>query len=112
MPAKDCSFTYIIDFLTRMPLNTFLIIKIRLLMVLCYCCSALILYGQSDNKKQISIHYYINDKDSSFDNRQLQLTSEFNSETALLNYIQKLQNLLASKGYPVAAVDSFWTDTR
>ena len=48
------------------------------------------------------------DKDSLFKPQDLKLQTEFNNEPAVIEYINALPMLLASKGYPVASVDSFW----
>lgn len=48
------------------------------------------------------------DKDSLFKPQDLKLQAEFNNEPAVMEYINALPVLLASKGYPVASVDSFW----
>lgn len=52
------------------------------------------------------------DKDSSFNGQALRLQASFYSQSAAIDYVNKLPALLATKGYPVASVDSSWsTDT-
>lgn len=59
---------------------------------------------------QLRIHF--NDKDSSFTAPELKLQTSFNSQPQAESYVSKLPALLATKGYPVASVDSsFATDS-
>ncbi|MFT3908838.1 MAG: BamA/TamA family outer membrane protein [Ferruginibacter sp.] len=58
------------------------------------------------NSYLLSIHFI--DKDSSFKSQDLKLQSSFNSDMEVFEYMNKLPSLMASKGYPVASVDSFW----
>ncbi|MEO6669427.1 MAG: BamA/TamA family outer membrane protein [Ferruginibacter sp.] len=58
------------------------------------------------NNYLLSIHYV--GKDSLFKPPDLKLQSSFSSEILVYEYMNKLPQLLASKGYPVASVDSFW----
>lgn len=60
-----------------------------------------------NNNYLLSINFI--DKDSSFQSQELKLKTEFNSEPYVYDYMNTLPSLLASKGYPVASVDSFWT---
>ncbi|MEO8769268.1 MAG: BamA/TamA family outer membrane protein [Ferruginibacter sp.] len=85
-------------------------IKKSLAMVIC-CSFILCTHAQqsadSKNGYFLAIHYI--DKDSLFKPQELKLQSTFSSEPLLYEYMNKLPQLLASKGYPVASVDSFWT---
>jgi len=77
--------------------------------VIFVCCSiTLSLHAQQPASKDILLRIRIIDKDSSFDQRSLKLQNSFNSETAAWEYVNKLPPLLATKGYPVASVDSSW----
>ncbi|MEO7522499.1 MAG: BamA/TamA family outer membrane protein [Ferruginibacter sp.] len=58
------------------------------------------------NSYLLSIHFV--DKDSSFKPQDLKLQAAFNSDIEVFEYMNKLPALMASKGYPVASVDSFW----
>ncbi len=81
--------------------------------ILACCCFIFFAQAQEPNASKnaylLNIHYI--DKDSSFNPQELKLQTGFNSEVAVLEYINTLPSLLASKGYPVASVDSFWTDS-
>ena len=59
-------------------------------------------------KKPFSIFVHPIGKDSSFATPSLGLQTGFNTEAEATTYINKIPSLLASKGYPVASVDSFW----
>ena len=85
---------------------------IKRLFVIFSCCSITVqLCAQQAPapKNNISLNIIFSDKDSSFDPQPLKLQTSFGSEPAAMDYINKLPVLLASKGYPVASVDSFWT---
>ncbi|MEP6711950.1 MAG: BamA/TamA family outer membrane protein [Ferruginibacter sp.] len=58
------------------------------------------------NSQTLIINFY--GKDSGFALPPTGLQTTFASQPALLNYINKIPALLASKGYPVASVDSMW----
>jgi outer membrane protein assembly factor BamA len=78
--------------------------------ILACCCVIICVHAQetpAKNNYLLSINFI--GKDSSFKPQDLKLQSDFNSEVAALEYINTLPSLLASKGYPVASVDSFWT---
>ncbi|MEO6404137.1 MAG: BamA/TamA family outer membrane protein [Ferruginibacter sp.] len=66
--------------------------------------------SQASTKNNFFLHIHSAVKDSSFAPAGLGLQTAFNSEIALANYIAKVPMLLASKGYPVASVDSQWTE--
>ncbi len=61
------------------------------------------------SKNNFSLNITFIDKDSSFDPQVLKLQTAFSNEPAALNYVNKLPVLLATKGYPVASVDSSWS---
>ncbi|MEP7163929.1 MAG: BamA/TamA family outer membrane protein [Ferruginibacter sp.] len=85
---------------------------IKRLFVIFTCCSiAMQLPAQQlpGSKNNFSLNIKFIDKDSSFDPQALKLQVAFNSEPAALNYMNKLPALLATKGYPVASVDSSWS---
>lgn len=60
--------------------------------------------------KNVSLKIIFSGKDSSFNEQALKLQYAFVSQPAAMDYVYKLSSLLASKGYPVASVDSVWTD--
>lgn len=94
-----------------MPAQPLSFIKITVTVILYYCCLVGISHAQgAGTKNDYLLHVNFTDKDSSFKPQQLKLQSAFNSETAAMDYVNKLPGLLASKGYPVASVDSSWTD--
>jgi outer membrane protein assembly factor BamA len=74
------------------------------------CCIHTFVWSQKQiNAKYpylMSIHYV--GKDSSFTFPSLGLQTAFESETEAAAYQNKIPPLMASKGYPVASVDSFW----
>lgn len=87
---------------------------INKLMLICFCCSLSVTLNaqQIKDSKNILLSIKFSDKDSSFNVQSLKLQSSFSSLNAATAYINKLPALLASKGYPVASVDSSWfTDT-
>lgn len=72
-------------------------------------CSSIIFIShaqQSNTKNAYLLKIKFSGKDSSFQPQDLTLQTEFNDEPALTAYVNKLPVLLASKGYPVASVDS------
>ena len=82
---------------------------IKSLFVIFTCCSiAMQLCAQQipGSKNNFSLNITFIDKDSSFDPLVLKLQTAFSSEPAAMNYVNKLPALLATKGYPVASVDS------
>jgi len=87
---------------------------INKLMLICFCCSLSVTLNaqQIKDSKNILLSIKFSDKDSSFNVQSLKLQSSFSSLNTASAYINKLPALLASKGYPVASVDSSWvTDT-
>ena len=86
--------------------------KIIVTLVFYYCCLSGVAHAQIiTGKNNILFHVNIIDKDSSFNVQQLKLQRAFNTDQTLIDYINKLPSLLASKGYPVASVDSIWADS-
>lgn len=79
--------------------------------LLACCCIVWQLHAQqtAGSGNNISLHIRLADKDSSFDLRPLKLQTVFNSQPEALGYVDKLPGLLATKGYPVASVDSSWS---
>ena len=57
-------------------------------------------------KHRLNIHY--TDKDSSFDVRSLKLQQFFTDANSCRLYINALNTVLNSKGYPATSVDSIW----
>ncbi len=57
-------------------------------------------------KNYYKLDFQITDKDSKFEKDSLKLNKLFNGKDEALQYINKLPALLASKGYPIASVDS------
>lgn len=87
---------------------------INKLMLIFFCCSlsVQVIAQQIQDSKNILLSVRFSDKDSSFNAQSLKLQSSFPNLNSVTTYINKLPALLASKGYPVASVDSSWfTDT-
>ena len=87
---------------------------INKLLLIFFCCSLSVPLNaqQIKDSKNILLSVKFSDKDSSFNVQSLKLQSSFSSLNSATAYINKLPALLASKGYPVASVDSSWfTDT-
>ncbi|MBP9097540.1 MAG: BamA/TamA family outer membrane protein [Ferruginibacter sp.] len=83
-------------------------------MLIFFCCSlsVQVIAQQIQDSKNILLSVRFSDKDSSFNAQSLKLQSSFTNLNSVTTYINKLPALLASKGYPVASVDSSWfTDT-
>ncbi len=72
------------------------------------CCAhnCMAILQQVNITNKLLIKFTFIDKDSSFDPQVLKLQTAFSSEPAAMNYVNKLPALLATKGYPVASVDS------
>ena len=86
------------------------IYRIKNFAILICCSFTIISYGQQNNSfKNYLLNIHFIGKDSLLNPADLKLLTEFNSETSAMEYVNKLPVLLASKGYPVASVDSFWT---
>lgn len=79
-------------------------------LILFHCCTAGISFAQGvgNTKNDFLLRVNIIDKDSSFKPEVLKLQTGFNSSIAAMAYVNKLPALLASRGYPVASVDSIW----
>ncbi len=60
-------------------------------------------------KNNFALNIKLIDKDSSFNLRALKLQTSFLSQVAATDYVNKLPALLATRGYPVASVDSSWS---
>ena len=88
---------------------------IKRLFVIFMCCSITVpLYAQQIAAPASNFPLKIKfiDKDSSFNPQALRLQTSFYSQTGATDYVNKLPALLATKGYPIASVDSIWsTDT-
>jgi outer membrane protein assembly factor BamA len=77
-------------------------------------CLPLLPLNAQDNasKKNYPLSILITDKDSSFNLQALKFQTSFNSQAQAVDYTARLPQLLASKGYPLASIDSSWaTDT-
>jgi len=61
-------------------------------------------------KNEFALNIRFIDKDSSFNVQALKLQTSFLSQTTATDYVGKLPALLAGKGYPVASVDSSWSN--
>jgi len=82
-------------------------------MLIVFCCSiAMQLAAQQTMglKNNVALNIKFVDKDSSFNVQALKLQTSFLSKTTASDYVNKLPALLASKGYPVASVDSSWSN--
>lgn len=84
------------------------LLRYLLLILLCQCCFLLKLAAQQ-NSYELSIHPA--DKDSSFNIASLGLQAAFGNNADAITYVAKIPQLLASKGYPAASVDSSWADS-
>jgi len=62
----------------------------------------------ADAKSPISLYIHHVGKDSGFVTASLGLQTGFAGETEAVGYINKITQTLASKGYPVASLDSLW----
>lgn len=78
-----------------------------LLIAVCQCCFLLKAAAQQTN---YSLVVHSAGKDSSFTAAALGLQNSFNSGTDAATYVIKIPQLLASKGYPAASVDSSWEE--
>src|SRR6478672_13646592 len=76
-----------------------------LLILFCHCFLYLCSQGQ---QQDYSLIVHAVDKDSSFRAATLGLKTTFNNKQDLDKYVTDLTQLLASKGFPAAAVDSSW----
>ncbi len=75
------------------------------------CCSIFMqVAAQTGSKNDYVLRINFTDKDSLFNPGVLKLQTTFSNQPVLITYIDKLPVLLASKGYPVASVDSSWTE--
>ncbi|MBC7866359.1 MAG: BamA/TamA family outer membrane protein [Gloeobacteraceae cyanobacterium ES-bin-316] len=85
----------------------------RLLLCILVCSIQSTSWSQrpADEKKSFSLFIHYVGKDSGFTNPALGLQTAFAGETEAITYINKIPQLLASKGYPIASVDSFWQQT-
>ena len=86
------------------------LIKGLLLIVIC-CSIAMQVCAQqiSGSKNNFTLNIRFADKDSSFNVQALKLQTSFSGQPAATDYVNKLPALLATKGYPVASVDSSWS---
>lgn len=82
----------------------------RLTICLLLCCIYSNVWSQksADDKKPFTLLVHYVGKDSSFAIPSLGIQTGFGTEAETVVYINKLPSLLATKGYPVASVDSFW----
>jgi len=74
------------------------------------CCIQPCAWSQkaADAKSPISLYIHHVGKDSGFVTASLGLQTGFAGETEAVGYINKITQTLASKGYPVASLDSLW----
>lgn len=75
------------------------------------CLFTFLLSNVSLGQKNYLLHYYLADKDSSFRPSTFGLEESFTGQTECLAYIFKLPDLLHTKGYASASVDSSWHDS-
>ncbi len=75
-----------------------------------FCCIPIFVWAQKtgDNKSPFQLYIHHVGKDSGFVIPSLALQTGFNSQEEALSYLNKLPQLLAGRGYPVASVDSSW----
>ena len=80
-----------------------------LLIVICCSITMQVCAQQiSGSKNNFTLNIRFADKDSSFNVQVLKLQTSFLSQPAATDYVNKLPALLATKGYPVASIDSSW----
>lgn len=80
-----------------------------LIVILLYCLTNSALAQQSTTgKKTYKLVYHSAGKDSAFTPEQQGLQTSFNNKEEAYIYAAKLPGFLASKGFPVASVDSLW----
>lgn len=67
----------------------------------------ILLHAQNaGSKKEYKIVFDLVDKDNAFNLRAIKLQTDFNGQTKALTYMQQLPDLLVSKGFPAASLDS------
>ncbi|MEI9934172.1 MAG: hypothetical protein WDM71_04835 [Ferruginibacter sp.] len=64
-----------------------------------------------NSKAQYRLHIKYVDKDSSFKSQSLKLQTNFNSQVACVEYINKLPSQLNAEGFIAASIDSVWYDS-
>jgi outer membrane protein assembly factor BamA len=74
----------------------------------CLCCFLLKLSAQQNNYGLI-VHSA--GKDSGFNTASLGLQTSFNNSADAFTYVNKIPQLLTSKGYPAASLDSSWEES-
>lgn len=81
--------------------------KVMATVIFFYCCTGNNTFAQvAISKSPYLLQINFIGKDSLFNPGVLKLQTAFTSETAVIEYVSKLPELLALKGYPVASVDS------
>lgn len=81
-----------------------------ILLQLFFCLSVAAQKKQANDNFLLVIHNI--GKNTMFDSGGLKLETVFNNETSINQYINKLPDLLAQKGYPAASIDSIWVEGR
>ena len=84
------------------------LLKIVLLIIVCSIAMQVSAQQTMGLKNDFVLNIKFIDKDSSFNVQALKLQTSFLSQVTATDYVSKLPGLLASKGYPVASVDSVW----
>ncbi len=78
-------------------------------MSLCMLCiRPCYLYAQKNNNASILFKLIIHCKDSSIKIQQLDIKTSFEDQVKLYDYVNALPQMLVSKGYPIASIDSSW----
>lgn len=78
----------------------------NLMLIFCCCFS-----GSLSAQSNYTLVIHPVDKDSSFNTATLGLKTAFTGSTEAAAYLPKISQLLASKGFPAASVDSTWEDS-
>ena len=108
-PPKIVNLQLETDFPHCMKITHGLSIKKSFAMFICCSLNIYVCAQRTINTKNpYSLKVLFIGKDSSFKLPDVKLQAEFNTETALMQYVNKLPVTLAAKGYPTASVDSFW----
>lgn len=93
-------------------MNSKAVVTLKKGLTLCIllCCLHPCVWSQKtgDDKSPISLIIHYVGKDSGFATASLGMQTGFAGATEAVAYIDKIPQTLASKGYPVASVDSLW----
>jgi outer membrane protein assembly factor BamA len=86
------------------------ILRAVLILILCRAFAPVFAQETTPAKSNFALLIHPVGKDSSFQTALALLQTQFNNQPDAYTYVSKIPALLASKGYPVASVDSSWQD--